>query len=334
MSQPLLSVVMAVYNGEAFVRDAIDSILKQTYQNFEFIIINDASTDSTPDILKSYNDPRIVILTNDTNRFLPYSLNRGIDASKGKYIVRMDADDTSMPERLQLQLDYMEGHPEVGIAGTRAYTFGAHKGKITYKPDDVDIKIEMLSNCHMVHPTLIIRKSMLDEHDLRFNPDYRKNQDYKFFIDAIDKTKFGNLTAFLLNYRTTAENLQRKVHNQDSNNARIRQELYAKIGATVTEDETWLFEQITLQEYERSEDFVARSRSLLERLVSANDHSGFYPKAYFANYISTLWMNICRNCTAAGLSIYKHFTQSLLKENVPDYHKTAVIILIKSILKK
>ena len=112
-----ISVVMSVYNGEKYLREAIDSILSQTYQNFEFIVIDDCSSDNTSYILKSYTDARMQIIRNDRNLKLPASLNKGLKIAKGKYIARMDADDIAMPDRFAKQVEYLEEHSDVAVVG-------------------------------------------------------------------------------------------------------------------------------------------------------------------------------------------------------------------------
>src|SRR5688500_8514963 len=111
-TQPLVSVLMPVYNAEAYVSEAIQSILQQTYKNFEFLIINDGSTDNSEKLINTFSDSRIRYIRNSENIKLVATLNKGIDLSVGKYLVRMDADDISLPERLQKQVDFMETHPE------------------------------------------------------------------------------------------------------------------------------------------------------------------------------------------------------------------------------
>ena len=105
---PMISVLMSVYNAEEFLHEAIDSVLAQTYTNFEFIIIEDASTDKSQRIISSYEDPRITLIQNLSNLGLPRSLNKGINLAKGKYIARMDADDISLPERFEKQLSFKD----------------------------------------------------------------------------------------------------------------------------------------------------------------------------------------------------------------------------------
>jgi len=118
MDRPKISVIMSVYNGEKYLREAIESILNQTFRDFEFIIINDGSTDKTSEILSSYNDPRIVIINNKRNIGLTKSLNKGLKMVKGEYIARQDADDVSLPERLERMVNFLDMNRDVGLLGS------------------------------------------------------------------------------------------------------------------------------------------------------------------------------------------------------------------------
>ncbi|NTV90908.1 MAG: glycosyltransferase, partial [Clostridiales bacterium] len=122
IASPLVSVVMSVHNGECYLRQAIQSIFCQSFLNYEFIIIDDASTDATPDILLQFKDPRLSIIRNSRNLGLTASLNIGIRAARGKYIARMDADDLSVPHRLARQVEYLENNPEIAVVGSSYYT--------------------------------------------------------------------------------------------------------------------------------------------------------------------------------------------------------------------
>lgn len=133
---PKVSVVMSVYNGEKYLPETIDSILNQTFKDFEFIIINDGSTDKTAKILTSYDDPRIRIF-NQENMGLTKSLNRAISLAKGEYIARMDADDISYPERLKKQVDYLNKNPDIGLVGSKYIRIDKRGRKI----DEINVPI-------------------------------------------------------------------------------------------------------------------------------------------------------------------------------------------------
>src|SRR4030042_490431 len=148
----MVSVFLPVYNGSKTVKRAVESILSQTFKDFEFLIINDGSKDDTPEILDSFDDNRIRILHQE-NRGLVFSLNRGVKNSQCKYIARMDADDIALPDRLQKQVDFMEKNPSVGILGTAArvvYDDGTER--IRRRPiDTVSIKKNIVRICPFSH---------------------------------------------------------------------------------------------------------------------------------------------------------------------------------------
>ena len=121
---PRISVIMPAYNAEKYIREAIDSILAQTYTDFEFIIIDDASTDATASIVESYSDERIRFFRNEHNMGVANTLNRGLDLAVGEYIARMDSDDISLPERFAKQVEFMDTHTDVIVCGSNAIVFG------------------------------------------------------------------------------------------------------------------------------------------------------------------------------------------------------------------
>ncbi len=129
---PKVTVLMPVYNAEKYLKTAIESILKQTFSDFELLIINDGSTDGSEEIIRSFNDKRIRLFNNEQNLGIIKTLNKGLNLAKGEYIIRMDADDISLPDRLELQVKYMEENPGIGISGTQARIFGDTK-KFTIK---------------------------------------------------------------------------------------------------------------------------------------------------------------------------------------------------------
>lgn len=198
-----ISVVLAVYNGEKYLKEAIDSILSQTFRTFEFIIINDGSIDSTKEIILSYSDSRITYSENKTNKGLVYSLNQGLSLSKGKYIARMDADDIALPQRLQEQFDYMESNPETGICGSDVEAFyqDSKKRKVLKFPSkDIDIRSFAFFQTPFCHPTVFMRKAILDENNLTY-PDCYRAEDYALWVELLKYTQGVNLSSVLVRYR-------------------------------------------------------------------------------------------------------------------------------------
>lgn len=215
-SDILVSVVMPVYNGALYLKEAIDSILSQTHTNLELIIINDGSTDDSEQIILSYTDERIVYLKNEVNSRICVTLNRGLDIAKGKYIARMDCDDISVPERLQKQVEYMEQNPSIGILGSDIIVFGEGIGEriFTFEHDKNCCKAGLLFNTCFAHPAVMIRKSLLDGHKFRYDEEYRGLEDFELWYRISRYADLINLSFPLLRYR--------KHKSQETQNVSLR----------------------------------------------------------------------------------------------------------------
>lgn len=332
-NNPLCSIVMSVYNGEVFLADAIESILQQTYANFEFIIIDDASTDNSLEIIQSYNDPRIIIIQNNENLFLACSLNKGIRIAKGDYIVRMDADDVSMPERIMKQVSFMERNPQVGISGTCSEIIGYGTGFSNYSRDDQTIKFKLLHECHLLHPTLIIRKELIIDNDLFYNEEFRKNQDYELFIRAIDQTEYANLPDILIKYRQTEENIKRENFNQQENIVRIQKQIFLKIGVEITARELELYKNINRQRYSDSINIVDETYNILTKMVDGNNKTLLFEAKLFQDHLAELFENVCRNSKNYSRPVLRAYMKSRLRTNFLIKTKISLILFVKLILR-
>jgi len=211
--RPLISVVMSVYNGENYLKEAIESILIQTYRKFEFIIINDGSTDNSLKIIQEYmkKDKRIILI-NRENRGLIYSLNEGIALSKGKYIARMDADDIALPYRFEKQLQFMEANLDVGVCGSWVEIFGEkYSNKVWKLPEDNHaLQCRLLFSVPVAHPSIFLRKRLWDNYSMQYDIQYKHAEDYKLWVDLSKYTKFSNLQEVLLRYRYLDNSISRE----------------------------------------------------------------------------------------------------------------------------
>jgi hypothetical protein len=207
MSHPTVSVVMSVFNGDPFLKEAIESILVQTFHDFEFVVIDDGSVDKTNEILAAYarQDSRMRIIHQE-NKGRATSLNIGINLAKAKYIARMDADDIALPHRLRGQIDFLEGHPEVGLIGgaVEIITDTGEVLSVVQPPtQDSELKTIMLRGNPMWHPTVIMRKDVV-----LAAGGYRKQfldaDDYDLFLRMGEYSQIANLDKFVLKYRIHA----------------------------------------------------------------------------------------------------------------------------------
>lgn len=181
---PKVTVLMSAYNSESYLLESLDSILNQTFQDFEFLIINDGSTDQTRDIILSLDEPRINLIDNEQNLGLTRSLNKGLRLAKGEFIARQDADDISEPERLQHQVDFLEAHPEIALLGTwhkEVDAEGNFSGMWTLPSDWLQIRWALLFYTPFVHSSVMIRKATVLQKVGFYNEDFSYSQDYELW---------------------------------------------------------------------------------------------------------------------------------------------------------
>lgn len=222
---PLVSVIMTAFNEEKYIREAIESVLAQTYKNFEFIIINDGSTDRTEEIILSFNDKRIRYVKNEQNLKLIASLNKGLDITTGDYITRMDSDDICLPFRFQKQVDFMEKNPEIGLSGAQLTIFGAFSGEMKYPLLHNEIKLGLLVTSCFGNNVVIFRKSIFEKHKLYYPAGYLHAEDYKCWTKWVSFTKTENLDIPLVKYRSHANSVsvKNKITQRETRN-RVRVE--------------------------------------------------------------------------------------------------------------
>ncbi len=203
---PKISVLMPVYKTpESYLKEAIESILNQTFTDFEFLILDDCPEQSVERIVKFYRDERIKYYKNEKNLGISASRNRLMDLAKGEYLAVMDHDDIALPERLAKEIAFLEAHSDVGVVGTWYERFPNKKVKKKYVINS-QIERDLMSNCSILHPSAMIRKSVLLENNIRYEAEFSPAEDYMLWVRLIGKTKFANIPEVLLKYRDYAGN--------------------------------------------------------------------------------------------------------------------------------
>jgi len=209
MKNPKVTVLMSVYNGEKYLKEAIDSILGQTFKDFEFIIINDGSTDKTREILESYNDPRIKLINNKKNIGLTKSLNKGLRLARGEYIARQDSDDFSMPERLEKEVLFLDHNENIALVGTYYYMIN-EKGKIlnTIKPSikNEEIKSKLLNGNQFGHGSVMFRKKCIQEVGY-YREEAGPVEDYDLWLRISDRYNIANIPVPLYKWRINVKSV-------------------------------------------------------------------------------------------------------------------------------
>jgi glycosyltransferase involved in cell wall biosynthesis len=209
---PVVSVILPVYNGASFLREAIDSVLAQTFTDFELIVIDDGSTDATPDILGEYTarDTRVRVKHQPCNMGIVEALNSGCQIASGEYFARMDADDICLPQRLARQIDYLTSHPEVGVVGTDVRLLdplGKTQETVFFPKSHGQIYWSLCFYNPIAHPTVMMRRDVF----FRLGG-YRKGrpEDYDLWMRAVGQTRLANLPEVLLLLRKHTSNLSIK----------------------------------------------------------------------------------------------------------------------------
>lgn len=257
-NEPKISIVMSTFNRADYLPAAIESILNQTFKDFEFIIVNDGSTDNTDTVLNAYarQDSRIKILKNKTNQGLINSLNRGLDLARGTYIARMDDDDFSLPHRLEIQANYLDTHPDITVLGGAYFTREDKTLRMGGPPTPEMAKIISFIRVPVLHPTTMIRRDFLNKHGIRYNKKYPSSEDTDFFHQiAVKGGKILNLGDPLLIYSTqSAKTPDYHARQADSHNRFVLETLapYMNVDKVKPDEEGVCYilnnlEQATLQ---------------------------------------------------------------------------------------
>lgn len=234
---------MPVYNSELYLREAVDSILNQTFSDFELLIIDDASTDQSVAIIQSYTDSRIHLIQKPENTGYTQSLNMGLAIAKGEFIARMDSDDISLPTRFEQQIAYLDAHPDVLLCGTQFQFIGSNwtsKQPLSYE----ELKVKLITASCILHPSVCFRTSFFRENNIFYDIQKEPAEDYDLWTRLIFMGKMVNLDTVLLQYRrhtnqvsTTRFLEQRKISNQIKFNMLCRLSVPLNINSILFKDD-------------------------------------------------------------------------------------------------
>ena len=306
-----VSVLMPVYNGEKYLREAIDSILNQTFSDFELLVINDGSADGTVDIISSYDDRRIRLVHNHRNLGLINTLNRGLELASGRYIARMDADDISEPDRIRLQVVFMDSHPDIGLCGTWFQFMGTNI--IIKHPIEHDkIKIKLFADTAFAHPTVMFRKSVLKNVNPFYDPAYAHAEDYEFWIRLAQVTTTANIPQVLLHYRLHETQVSTEnTAEQKAATDRIRLKQLHGLGINAGEAEQKLHLSLLAKD---NAYFFFHGISWLYRLHAANRVRSVYNERLFALQLLA-WAVVPASVRARMLLLwFQKILQKLVRE--------------------
>jgi glycosyltransferase involved in cell wall biosynthesis len=290
---PLVSVLMPVYNGGEHLREAIDSILGQTFRDFEFLIVNDGSTDDSESIIKSYKDERIKLVCNPKRIGLAASLNKGIAISRGKFVARMDADDISFPERLGKQSSYMKTHTEVDVCGSSIKLFSGAIWR--YPRTDNEIKCTLLFNNALAHPTVVVNRDHFVANNLYYDKTFKHSQDYDLWARALKNTCFHNLEEPLVCYRVNKGEIRKHYSKSGQKYPAMVRRMQLNLLGINSQNSIKIHEGISVDKNVTAKIPLGVVGNHLRLLIERNNKYKIYPRGEFDKTIFKKWLSAVKN---------------------------------------
>lgn len=309
MNNVLLSVIMPVYNGQKYLKDAINSVLNQTFEDYELLIIDDGSTDSSVKIIQSIKDSRIKLLKNNENQGVAFTRNVGLSEAKGEYLAWMDCDDLIEPNRFQIQIDYLRENLEIGICGTALNRFGEGKPRVSREYSDP----EMIKSALLFYPairpaTAMYRMNMVREAKLSYDTRLAVAEDYDFYFEASFHFPIKNLDDVLYHYRSSESSIMKVYSEQQQLMFGFHKIIYAKafkkLGIPDLEKNFRLHYSCSSSQLISSYSELTEILDWLLYLKEINSNIKLYQVESFNKVLASIFYFVCKKSSQIGPQIF------------------------------
>lgn len=330
---PRISVIFPVYNTADFLEEALDSILNQSFTDFELLIINDASTDQSLEILRTYQDPRIRLLDNEVNLGVPKTRNKALEIATGEFIANMDSDDVAHPDRFKRQVEFMDHYLRVEICGSWVQFMGEWNGVLQFPAKHQDIKANLLFVNIINNPSIMVRRSIFKK--LRYDETFALAEDYKLWAGLVDCTTIAIIPEVLLRYRIHTSNVSIvKKSNQEALNVynyRVYELFFQRLAIPYSTEELRIHGQIGQKQIATlSPAQLSSCLAWLRKLIVANKSTHYFREESFhtviLNQVLYLAGRVQYSAKGYGMVVsflYRHFRLSdlgkLLKLKTMNY---------------
>lgn len=313
-----LAVLMPNYNNAPFLREAIESVLTQSFTDFNFIIVDDKSTDDSIDIIRSYSDDRIKLYLKEENSGIVDTMNLGLDHLEAEYVIRMDGDDISCPDRFKTLVEYMDRHEDIGVCSTFLETFGAVNDKVITPTVHDELKAGLVFSSKIPHAPSIFRSTIFGEMGMRYRSVHKYLEDYDLFFRLKDKVNFHVIPEVFYKYRILEHNST--VRNMDTFQQRyhgFHQQVLNEL--RITPSETHLKLHFQFAKTGRLTERNKAYKGYKELLLAQNHALGIYPEPAFKKLIAeryhSLFYRICDQSSVKGFgALFQHsFSTGRLK---------------------
>lgn len=276
MITPRVSILMPVYNNGDYVAEAIESMLSQTFDDFELIVLDDYSTDHSRQVIESFTDKRIIYHRNEKNLGLANNLNVGLDLARGEFIARMDGDDISLPERLQIQVNFLEKHPDIDLCSCGLEKFGKETDVWIRETDPEQVKITMMFYSPVLHATSVWRREAFEKHQLRYRQAAFPAEDYDLWARAVFHCKLVNIPQVLYKYRIHGIQVTKTDDRTELRDKQIRLEYLKRTLPGLKEDDLVGFVELLNRKGKLNKQELSTLKLLKNKLIEANKRTLFF----------------------------------------------------------
>lgn len=313
---PLVSVVMSARNAAATLVRAMDSLLAQTYAQFEVVVVNNGSTDATSELLAAYarKDARVRVVTNEQDRGLAAALNKGLAHATGEFIARMDADDAARPHRLACQVAFLRANPAVAVCGSAICKRLAGRRIPNRFPTSHDeIRAWLLFHTGFAHPTVMWRRAAFEQAGLRYDASWQTTEDYELWSRALEILRGANVRDILLDYychegQVTASAYHRSIQWTRAVHERVVRRLLPE----ATDAQIDLHARLAIPHDPFTREELNHAEEWLLKLSAANEQSGMYERAALRRVFAAKWTAICDVSAAHVTGVWRRWASSPL----------------------
>ena len=325
MPSPIVSVIMPVYNAEKYVGEALASLVRQTFDNFEILVVDDGSTDSSIKVVEGSDDPRVRIVRHSRNCGLAAARNTGLVAARGAYIAWLDADDVCHPSRILDQVKYLESNADLAMCGTWIKTFGRNAGEQwRYPTDDSTVRATMLFNCAFATSSVMLRRNVLSNNDVWFDASFPLAEDYDLWERLLRIARAGNIPRSYVSYRLhIGQTSANAIMRMRLGKWRVQERQLRRLGLLPSAQEQDIHTRLGFHQYAEDDQFIERAKSWLERLAEANRATAVYPSAAFEYVLFTKLVGVCGGARKKPAYALKLLSSSPLAQRVrlTDKHR-------------
>jgi glycosyltransferase involved in cell wall biosynthesis len=327
MAPPKVTVLMPVYNCESWLGEALGSILRQTYRDFELLAIDDGSKDRSTELLFACRDPRVRVHRHESNRGIIETLNEGLELARGEYVARMDGDDIALPRRLARQVAYLDAHPGVAVLGGDVTNIGTDTHTWRVPRDPASMRARLFFSCPLAHAAVMLRADVLRRDGLRYDPRYPHAEDFALWVAVAERWDVANLPEKLVRVRMhPGSTSQRNREEQRRTVRRIRAQQLARIGIAASDAELELHDDIADGVSPATVEFLDRADAWLRRLRTSGRALGPEVENALARETAFRWARICRRSRRLGMAAFRRFRASPLHRDAPAITKAEVFL--------